>query len=74
MPAIVLLASVLYSSNAARCNAAFKGFVLTVSIDNFLNQFSVGLDERYVAREADLDICQRKFFIRKPSLWAYPLQ
>lgn len=38
------------------------------------NWFSASFDEPYVWVEADPGSCRDTFFIRNPSLWAYPLQ
>lgn len=54
-----------------RCEAAFAEFTLS-EYRELSNQFSVGQDEHYMARKADLDICLNAFFIRKLSLWANP--
>lgn len=37
------------------------------------NWFSASFDEPYVWAEADPSSCRDTFFIRNPSLWAYPL-
>lgn len=51
-----------------------KNCAQAVWIGLLSNWFSASFDEPYVWVEADPSSCRDIFFIRNPSLWAYPLQ